>query len=342
MYQRMMEKLLNRDDLTREEMQELMDRIMTGELTDLQIAGILTALRSKGETKEEIVGCAQVLRRKAMKIHVEDPCAIDTCGTGGDGKHTFNVSTLSALIASAAGVTVVKHGNRSVSSKCGSADVLHQLGINIELDGNQAAHCLQEAGIAFLFAPKYHPAMKHVMVARKELGIRTIFNILGPLANPGSVKNQVLGVFDPHLTEVLAEVLQDLGLSHALVVHGVDGLDEISISAETKVTELKQGKIQTYYLKPEDFDLPRGSMEEVRGGSPEENSVMMMELLRGKKNTLRNMVLMNSAAAIYVGGKAGSMMEGLGTAQRVLDNGQALAKLEALRAASQSGLSTGA
>lgn len=341
MDQNLLEKLLDRKSLTREEMQELMNRIMSGEMTDAQIAGFLAALRSKGETKEEIVGCAHVLRQKSLHVSVDDPDAIDTCGTGGDGKHTFNVSTLAALVACAAGVTVVKHGNRSVSSKCGSADVLHHLGVAIHLNEGQAARCIEESGIAFLFAPNFHPAMKHVMTARKELGVRTIFNILGPLANPGRVSKQVMGVFDPELTDVLAEVLLELGLTHAMVVHGMDGLDEISITGATKISELKNKTIRTYYVEPEDFGMIKGSMEDIQGGTPIENGAIMLSLLQGKKSPLRNMVLLNSAAAIYVSGKAPSMMEGLSMARRVMDDGTAFAKLEAFRSASQRAASTG-
>lgn len=335
MYKEMMEKLLNSEDLTRQEMHALMEEIMSGNLTDVQIAGFLTALRMKGETKEEIVGCAEVMRQKASQVMVDDPNAIDTCGTGGDGKHTFNVSTLAAIVACGAGVTVVKHGNRSVSSKSGSADVLDALGVRIDLNAQGVTQCLKETNMAFLFAPKFHPSMKHVMTARRELGIRTIFNILGPLANPGKVKNQVMGVFDSRLTAVMAQVLKELGLERALVVHGMDGLDEISISAETTVSELRDGEIHTFTIQPEDFGMEKGTLEDVKGGDPKENAAIMMELLEGKgKDTpLMDMILLNSGAAIYVGGKAQSLADGVELAREVLENGKALKCLEALRTA---------
>lgn len=334
MYKEMMEKLLAKIDLTKYEMQSLMEEIMSGNLTDVQVAGILTALRAKGETKEEIAGCAFVMRDKASKVQVDDEDAIDTCGTGGDGKHTFNVSTVSAIIAAAAGVTVVKHGNRSVSSKCGSADILSDLGIKIDLEPDRAKECLDEAGIAFLFAPKYHPAMKYVMNARRELGIRTIFNILGPLANPGMVKNQILGVFDESLTEAMAEVLKELGLNRALVIHGMDGLDEISMSDETKVSELKDGKISTYFIKPEDFGMMRGRIDDIKGGTPEENASTLMEVLEGKNISVRDIVILNSAAAIYMGGRSNSISHGIEIAKEIIDSGAGLKKLEEFKTVS--------
>ncbi|MBF7096993.1 anthranilate phosphoribosyltransferase [Alkalibacter mobilis] len=334
MYSKTLEKLMERKDLSQVEMEEMMDQIMSGKLTDSQISAVLTALRIKGETKDEITGCAKVMREKAAKVRVLDENAIDTCGTGGDGKHTINISTVSAIIAATAGVTVVKHGNRSVSSKCGSADVLSDLGVKIDLDPSGASRCLDKAKIAFLFAPIYHPSMKYVMNTRRELGIRTIFNILGPLANPGLVKNQIVGVFDANLTEMMAEVLKELGLNRALVIHGMDGLDEISISDETKVTELKNGQIRTYMIKPEDFGMKRASIENIKGGSSKENANMLIDLLKGNVGNIKDVVLLNSGAAIYVGGKARTIAEGIEIARSVLDSGKAFEKLEELKAVS--------
>lgn len=327
MYREMMEKLINRENLSENEMVTLMNEIMSGKLTDSQIAGILTALRAKGETREEITGCAKVMREKASKVNVQDKHAIDTCGTGGDGKHTFNVSTLAAIVAAAAGVTVVKHGNRSVSSKCGSADVLADLGVNIDMDPQGAERCLEQAKITFLFAPKYHPSMKYVMKARRELGVRTIFNILGPLANPGMVNSQIIGVFDEKLTEIIAQVLKELGLTRALIIHGMDGLDEISISAGTKVSELKDGEIKTYYIEPENFGFKRGNIDDIKGGDPEENARMIISLLKGGDGTVRDIILINAGAAIYMGGKADSIMEGIQLARVAIDSGSAMDKL---------------
>lgn len=321
------DKVIRQEDLTEEEMMEVMNLIMTGEATSSQIGGFLVALRMKGETVDEIIGSAKVMKEKALKVRVEKTYAIDTCGTGGDGANTFNVSTAVAFVAAAAGVTVIKHGNRSVSSKCGSADVLEKLGVNINLTAIEVKESVEKINIGFMYAPNFHGAMKYAVAPRRELGIRTIFNILGPLTNPADVKGQVLGVFDPSLTQVMAEALKGLGVDRAMVVHGLDGLDEITITMETKVTELKDNILSNYILDPRNFGFPIATMEELEGGTPEENAEIILNILRGERGGKRNMVLMNAGAAIYVGKQAKSLEEGIEKAKEVIDMGLALEKL---------------
>jgi len=324
-------KLVERKNLTREEAALTMDTIMKGEATTSQIAAFITALRMKGETIDEITGCAEKMREHATNIYPHQKNLVDTCGTGGDKSGTINISTISALVVAGARVPVAKHGNRSVSSKCGSADVLEALGVKVDLEPKKVEECINEIGIGFIFAPKFHTAMKYAMPARKETGIRTVFNILGPLTNPAKASFQVLGVFSSDLTEVMAKVLGNLGIKHALVVHGKDGLDEITISDKTKVTELKDGKIKTYEIKPEDFGIKKAKLTEILGGSKEENARLAIGILKGEeKGAKRNIVLMNAAAAIYAAGKAKDLKQGFKLAAESVDSGVANKKLEEL------------
>ena len=320
-------KLVNREDLTELEMFKLMNQIMDGELTPAQIGAILMGLRMKGETSAEITGGARVMRDKAVAINTDDLYAIDTCGTGGDGAHTFNISTAVALIAAAAGVPVFKHGNRSVSSKCGSADVLEELGIRIDLCPDNVKECVRNVNIGFLFAPRFHKTMGNVVQPRRELGVRTIFNVLGPLTNPARVKGQVLGVFSADLTETLASALNALGCERALVVHGLDGLDEITITTQTKITELKDGKVETYLLDPLQFGIEYGHKGELVGGDAVENSHIITNILNGEKGAKRDIVLLNAAAALYVGKKASDFKEGIELAAEIIDSGAAFQTL---------------
>lgn len=323
--------LVNGQDLSEQEAAQVMAEIMNGEATPAQIAAFLTALRIKGETIAEITGCARVMREKAHRIHTTHPNVVDTCGTGGDGSHTFNISTIAALVVAAAGVPVAKHGNRSVSSKCGSADLLRALGVNIELSPERVEACLAEVGIAFLFAPLLHGAMKFAIGPRREIAIRTIFNILGPLTNPAGAQAQLLGVYSAHLTEVLAGVLANLGSYHAFVVHGNDGLDEITLTGETKVTELKEKEIQTYQIIPEDFGLQRTTPEMLQGGDPETNARIALAILQGEKGPKRDVVLLNAGVALVAGGAANTIPEGIAKASEAIDSGAAMRILEALR-----------
>lgn len=321
------DKVIKNQDLTESEMIEVMNAITEGKTTQSQIGGFLAALRMKGETLEEITGSARVMRDKALNVDISNAYAIDTCGTGGDGANTFNVSTVAAFVAAAAGVTVVKHGNGSVSSKCGSADVLKTLGVNIDLQPVHVQKCVEQLNIGFMFAPNFHRAMKYAIGPRRELGVRTIFNLLGPLTNPAKVRGQVLGVFDEGLTEVMAGVLNQLGVERAMVVHGLDGLDEITITTMTKVTEVKDNKIYTYYIDPEKLGLPLAEKEKIEGGEPMENAEIILSILKGEKGPKRNMVLLNAGAAIYVGKKAGSLEKGIAKSKEILDSGFALEKL---------------
>lgn len=323
-------KVVDGEDLTEDEMQEAMNEIMTGAATAAQIASFITALRIKGETVDEITGAAKVMREKATRINAKG-LVVDTCGTGGDMAHTFNISTTAAFVVAGTGLTVAKHGNRSVSSACGSADVLQALGVNIELKPIDVERCLNEIGIGFLFAPLFHEAMKHAIGPRKEIGIRTIFNILGPLTNPAGAKAQVLGVYSHGLTETMAKVLMKLGASHCFVVHGADGLDEITITGTTKVSEGKNGKVKTYTVKPSDFGLKKAKKVDLLGGNAEENAKITMAVLSGEKGPKRDIVLLNAAAAIVAGGKAKTLKEGVKLAGESIDSGAAKEKLEALK-----------
>ena len=299
-------KIVEGKDLTRQEAALAMDTIMQGNATPSQIAAFITALRMKGETVEEITGCAEKMREHAINIYPRQKDVVDTCGTGGDVSGTFNISTVSAFVAAGAGVPIAKHGNRSVSSKCGSADVLEALGVKIDLDPKKVEECISQVGIGFIFAPNFHKAMRFAMPSRKEIGIRTVFNILGPLTNPARASAQVLGVFHADLTEMMAKVLGNLGVKHALVAHGMDGLDEISISDRTKVSHLRDGKVENYFIKPEDLKLHKAKKEEILGGTINQNMEIAINILSGEeKGAKRNVVLINAAAAIFAGGKAG-------------------------------------
>ena len=323
-------KLVEKRDLTPAEAAKAMGIIMEGRATPAQIGGFLIALRMKGETPAEIAACAHVMRDHAIMIrpHVQG-ILVDTCGTGGDGAQTFNISTAAAFVAAGAGVPVVKHGNRGVSSRCGSADVLGALGVNLAVNPASQEKIVEEIGISFLFAPNHHPAMRHVMAARQEIGCRTVFNLLGPLANPAGAEAQVLGVYDPALTGTVAEVLRLLGLSRAMVVHGC-GLDEITTTGETQVTELDSGALKNYTLTPEAFGFARASRSDLRGGEAPENARILREVLHGEKGAARDIVLMNAGAAIYVGGRAQTIQEGCTLAAHSIDSGAALAKLNEL------------
>jgi len=324
-------KVVEGHHLTREESALTMDTIMRGDATPSQIAALITALRIKGETPEEITGFAEKMREHAVNIFPHSQNLVDTCGTGGDVSGTFNISTVSALVAAGAGVPIAKHGNRSVSSRCGSADVLEALGVKIDIEPKKVEECINEVGIGFIFAPNFHKAMRFAAPTRKEIGIRTVFNILGPLTNPARASAQVLGVFRPDLTETMAEVLKNLGTRHALVVHGMDGLDEISVSDKTKVAHLREGKIETYFIKPEDFGVRRAKREEILGGSAEENAEIAIEILKNEeKGAKREVVLLNAAAAIFVGGKAKDLKQGLKMSAESIDAGAACRKLEEL------------
>jgi anthranilate phosphoribosyltransferase len=313
----------------------VMNTIMDGQATPAQIGGFLTALRIKGETPEEIAAFARVMRDHAVSIKPEvTGTLVDTCGTGGDGAQTFNISTTAAFVAAGAGVPVVKHGNRGVSSRCGSADVLAALGVTIAVDPAVQAKIVQETGIAFLFAPSHHPAMKYVMATRQDLGCRTVFNLLGPLANPAGAEAQVLGVYAENLTGTVAEVLRLLGVSRAMVVHG-SGLDEITTTGETIVTELAGNRIREYTISPEMFGFARAAPADLSGGSPEKNARILRDILAGKKGAGRDIVLMNAGAAICVGGRAGTLAEGIRLAAASIDSGKAQEKLDALICATQ-------
>ena len=323
-------KIVKNQDLTESEMIEVMNEIMTGAASPGQIGAFITALRIKGETVDEITGAAKVMRDKATKIEVKGKKVVDTCGTGGDEAMTFNISTAAAFVAAGAGLTVAKHGNKSVSSRSGSADVLKALGVNIEAEVAKVEKCLAKIGLGFLFAPMLHGAMKYAAPVRREIGIRTIFNILGPLTNPAGARCQVVGVYDDSLTDILGKVLANLGAEHAFVVRGEDGLDEITLTTETKVTELKHGKLRTYHIKPEDFGFKRCKPEDLRGGGPEQNAEIILSILKGKKGPQYDVVLLNAAAAIVAGGMAKSLEEGISTARGSIDSGAALERLNKL------------
>jgi len=323
--------LLDKRDLTRDEMLSLMRRIMGGELTPVQIAGILVALRAKGETVAEIAAAAEVMRELSTKVPVgAEANLVDTCGTGGDGAHTFNISTASALVAAAAGVKVAKHGGRSVSSTCGSADVLEALGVNVNLTPAQVAQSIHEIGVGFMFAPNHHSAMKYAAPVRRELGVRTLFNLLGPLTNPAGAKNQVMGVFRKDLCRPLAEVLKSLGANHVMVVHGGDGMDEITITTETHVAELKDGGISEYAIDPEEFGMKLGSIEKIKANNPEEAKARLVAVLDNTHGAARDIVAINAGAAIYVGGMAQTLEAGVKKAIQAIASGEAKAKLEQL------------
>jgi len=323
-------KIVAGQNLTESEMGEMLSGILSGEISDAQIGAFMAALATKGETFVELAGAATAMRRKANRIQAGATTVVDTCGTGGDGAQTFNISTTTAFVVAGCGVTVAKHGNRSVSSKCGSADVLETLGIKLDTDPEIVEEAVQEIGIGFLFAPLYHGAMRHAMTARKEVGLRSIFNMLGPLTNPAGANCQLLGVYAPQLTEMFAHALARLGAKRAFVVHGHDGLDEISVCAPTRVSELDDGMIRTFDLNPAEYFGDLARPEDMVGGSPEENAMITRHILEGEKGPRRDVVLINSAAALVAAGKAHDVTSGIALAETAIDSGAALEKLEAL------------
>ena len=330
MIKQALQKLADRTNLTTAEADTVMAEIMDGTASHAQIAAYLMGLRMKGETVDEIAGSVQAMRARAVKIRVGDSQVVDTCGTGGDGAHTFNISTTAAFVVAGAGLTVAKHGNRSVSSTCGSADLLAALGARIDLPPERVADCVNEVGIGFLFAPLYHSAMKHCAVPRQELGIRTLLNILGPLTNPAGARLQVVGVFDGGLTELLAQVLVRLGAQHCFVVHGMDGLDEITSTDRTRVSEGKAGVVSTFLLEPSEFGLQRAHPKDLVGGKAEDNAVITRDILRGRKGPKRDIVCLNAAPALVAGQKAKTLQDGFYLAQHMIDTGAAMNKLDSL------------
>jgi len=315
--------------LSEAESRAVMEEIMEGRATDAQIAAFLVALRMRGETVEELVGAANAMREKATEVPIGVD-AVDTCGTGGDGAGTFNISTVAAFVVAGAGVPVAKHGNRSVSSRCGSADLLEALGIRLDLPPETLARCVEEVGIGFLFAPLLHRAMKHAIGPRREIGVRTLFNLLGPVTNPAGVRRQVLGVYSPDRVEQMAKVLKDLGTKRALVVHG-DGMDEVTICGPTLVGELKDGGVRTYQVVPEDFGFRRVELRELSGGDTRTNAEIAEGVLKGEPGPKRDVVVLNAGAAIWIGGKASSWEEGVQMAQEAIEDGMAWSKVEELR-----------
>ena len=313
--------------LTMEEASSVMREIMEGEATPAQLGAFLTALALKGETTQEIAGMARVMREMALRVDVDGEL-VDTVGTGGDGKNTFNISTATAFIAAGAGLKVAKHGNRAASGSCGSADVLEALGVQIELSPEAVARCINEVGVGFMFAPAFHPAMRHAAPVRREIGIRTVFNILGPLTNPAGAQTQLLGVAFPELGGIMAEVLGLLGSHHAMIVHGAGGLDEISLSGDTSVWEVRGGQVEEWTLRVEDTGLPKTPIEAIRGGSKEENAATMRRLFQGEQGPVRNMVLLNSAGVLMVGDKTETIRHGVEMSAGIIDSGAALAKLD--------------
>jgi len=338
-------KIVQRQDLTEREAIGVMSEIMTGQTTEAQIASFITGLRMKGETVEEITGCAKVMREHATHINVKKHAVdidrdeinidwetiVDTCGTGGDKTKTFNVSTVTAFVVAGCGVVVAKHGNRAVTSKCGSADVLEKLGINLDTPATNVEECINKIGIGFLYAPLLHSAMKYAVIPRRQIGIRTIFNVLGPLTNPANANAQVMGVYSSGLTEKIAYVLKNLGGKSAFVVYGIDSVDEISITGETQISELKDNKVKTYKIKPEDFGFKRADPDDIAGGDAKENAKIIMEILQGKQGPRRDIVLLNSSATLVVAGKAKDIKQGIQYAKEAIDMGRALKKLEELK-----------
>lgn len=325
------QRLIQKIDLSRDEMQSVMEEIMSGSVATEQIVSFLDALNNKGETIDEITAAATVMRRHSVKISSDKKVILDTCGTGGDKKGTFNVSTIAAFVVSGCGVCVAKHGNRSVSSSCGSADILEAVGVNINMSKETIEKCLDEIGIAFLFAPNMHPAMKYAMAARKQIGKRTIFNIMGPLCNPAGATHQLIGVFAPGLTENLAKVLGNMGTIHALVVHGKDGLDEITTTTSTIISEFHNGILNNYKIAPEDFGFKKTGLEDLLGGNISDNVQIMLEVFNGKPGSKRDIVLLNAAAALYAADGAKSIKEGINLASESIDSGRTLKKLALLK-----------
>ncbi|MBP8645113.1 MAG: anthranilate phosphoribosyltransferase [Syntrophobacteraceae bacterium] len=325
-----LKRIIQRQDLDETEMAEVMNEIMTGNATDAQVGALMAALATKGETFSELAGAARTMRRKATRIQTSAETVVDTCGTGGDHAGTFNISTTAAFVVAGCGVTVAKHGNRSVSSKCGSADLLEALGVRLDVEPEIVEEAVRSVGIGFLFAPLFHGSMRFAARARKEVGIRSIFNMLGPLTNPAGANCQLLGVYAPQMTEMFAQALRSLGARRAFVVHGLDGLDEISVCAPTRISELKDGLIRTYEVIPEQLLGRRAEPEELLGGDARLNSRITLEVLSGAKGARRDVVVVNAAAALMAAGKARDFAEGIRLAENSIDEGAALGKLEAL------------
>jgi anthranilate phosphoribosyltransferase len=323
-------KLKNKENLTEKEIEAVMRVLISGQTPVEDIKNFLLALNDKGPTIEEITGAAKTLRKFLIPVKTKHGVVLDTCGTGGDRKGTFNISTLVALVVAGAGVVVAKHGNRSVSSQCGSADVLEALGVNLNAEESHLGQCLDQTGIAFLFAQRLHPAMKHVAPARKELGVRTIFNILGPLINPAKATHQIMGVYSRELVEPLTHVLRNLGLKRAMVVHGADGLDEISTTSQTFIGEYNGKEVLSYEIHPEELGIPLAQEDEIKGGDLKDNVEIVQYVLSGKKGPKRDIVVLNAAYALYVVEKVKNISEGIKLAKDVIDSGKANAKLEAL------------
>jgi len=335
------EKAARRKNLTESEMRGAFVEIMSGRATCAQIGSFITALRMKGETVEEITAAARVMREMSVHINagrsmvdidrddinLDDETIVDTCGTGGSGTNTFNISTTVAFVVAGCGLKVAKHGNRGASSACGSADVLEALGVRLDVGADMVQRCILEIGIGFMYAPSFHSAMKHALLPRKEIGIRTIFNILGPLSNPANATSQVLGVYDPSLTEIMAKVLKNLGSKRAFVVYGMDTLDEITITGKTKVSELKDGRIRNYYITPEKLGIKRASLDDIKGGDAKENADIVISVLKGERSPKRDVVLLNAAAALVSAFKAKDMKSGIKIAAESIDSGRAMEKL---------------
>jgi anthranilate phosphoribosyltransferase len=331
MFKQLLQEIIAGRDLSEEQMAGLVGQILDGQATDAQIGAFMGALAAKGESFEELTGAAQEMRRKAKRIQVSRPVVVDTCGTGGDGANTFNISTTAAFVVAGCGITVAKHGNRSVSSQCGSADLLESLGVNLDVYPEIVEEAIQDINIGFLFAPLYHSAMRFAATARKEVGIRSIFNMLGPLTNPAAANCQVLGVYAPDLTEVFAQTLGSMGVRRAFVVHGHDGLDEISVCAPTRVSELHDGQVKTYDISPDQFFGDVARADEIKGGRPDENALITRSILeKGVKGPRRNIVLINAGAAIVAAGKADSLKQGIEKAEAAIDSGAAADKLHQL------------
>jgi len=329
-FENILQSVVFGNNLSESDMMDAMTQVMNGKVNNIQLASFLTALQVKKETVAEIVGAAKVMRQKAESVKVNTSNIIDTCGTGGDGADTFNISTAVAFVVAGAGATVAKHGNRAVSSKSGSADVLQCLGVNINATLNTIERCIEEVGIGFLFAPLMHKAMKHAVEVRKSLGFRTIFNLLGPLTNPANAQSQILGVYDSKWVKPIAEVLKELGSHHAMVVNGFDGLDEITLTTETQISELNNGIVTSYTLNPKDFGFSLCSSNDLKGGGPEINADVIRGILNGKKGCKTDIVLLNAAAAIYVAGKAQTIQQGIQAANNSISSGKANKKLEEL------------
>ncbi len=336
MFTHYLNTIIQGNNLSETQMAEMLSEIFSGEIPDTQVAAFMAALATKGETYEELAGAAQAMRKKAVKIHCNASTVIDTCGTGGDGLNTFNISTTTAFVVAGCDIMVAKHGNRSISSKCGSADVLESLGVNLDVDPEIVEEAMNEVGIGFMFAPKYHGAMRFAAKARQETKIRSIFNMLGPLTNPAAANCQLLGVYAPELTEMFANTLKMLGLKRAFVVHGHDGLDEISICDATRISELNDGSVKTYDIHPEDYFGELADPSDLKGGDATENAEITKSILSGNETgPKRNIVLLNSAAALMAAGKADTLKDGIKLAADAIDSGKALEKLEALAAYTQ-------